>query len=162
MVNATPSILVVCTGNLHRSPIAAAYLKKLLGERGLGKWQVASAGTWAAAVAVSDESVKDAQALGLDVKGHVARMVDDRIMSGSDLVVVMERGHKEALNAEFPEYRQRTYMLSELAGGAPFDVPDPIDLPGEHDRVLREMCDLIDQALPRIVAFVQEPGGISE
>ena len=43
----------------------------------------------------------------------------------ADLIVVMERGHKEALECEFPECRGRIVLLAEAAGEKFAEIPDP-------------------------------------
>lgn len=152
-----PTILFVCTADQYRSPIAAAYLRRLLCEHGLGEWNVESAGTWAIPRQVpTAESIRDAKTLELDLGGHVTRMVDAQILRGADLIVVMEKGQKEALLTEFPECGARTYLLAELLQGVPFNVADPVAYPGEHDKVLREMCDVIGRAFERIVELTAE------
>ena len=46
------------------------------------------------------------------------------MLTAFDLILVMEQGHKEALQVEFPAIAQRVFLLSEMVGGA-YDVPDP-------------------------------------
>src|SRR5512142_1493029 len=107
-----PSILFVCTGNQYRSPIAAAYLRRLLKERGVEGWLVASAGTWAVpGRPIFPDAAQAAAKLGVDVRSHVTRLVDEAILSDHDLILVMEKGHKEALRVEFPAVRDRLFLL---------------------------------------------------
>lgn len=147
------SILFVCTGNQFRSPVAAAYLRRLLDEGGFEGWQVASAGTWAITEQPAcPEAIRDARALGLDIGDHRTRMVDAKVLGEADLILVMERGQKEALLTEFEECRPRVYLLADLQESASFNIPDPIAYPGEHEKVLREMCEVIGRAFVRIVA----------
>lgn len=118
-----------------------------------------SAGTWAIPhQAPTDDAIRDADALQLDLRGHVTRMVDEDVLRSADLIIVMERGQKEALLTEFPECRYRTYLLTELLQGVPFNIPDPIAYPGEHGRVLREMCEVIGRALERIIELAGSAG----
>ncbi len=147
-----PSILFVCTGNQYRSPIAAAYLSRLLRERGLEGWQVDSAGTWAVpARPIYPDAAHAASKLGLDVDSHLTRLVDETMLRGYDLILVMEKGHKEALRVEFPAVRERVYLLSEMLDGVLFDVPDPVVSTDGTEVILRDMCDVIRHGLPRII-----------
>jgi protein-tyrosine-phosphatase len=147
-----PSILFVCTGNLHRSPLAAAHLRRLLQERGLGGWRVESAGTWTISErGLPLEAVKFAEFRGLDLAGHKTKVVSRDMLNDFDLVLVMERGQKEALQIEFPDVKERVYRLSEMLDGATFDIPDPVLFPAKREQVLDDMLILIDRALPRIV-----------
>lgn len=157
------SILFVCTANQYRSPIAAAHLRRLLCAQGHGDWRVSSAGTWAIPKQTpTADSMRDAAALELDLGSHVTRMVDADVLGEADLIVVMERGQKEALLTEFPACQGRTYLLAEMLQGVPFNIPDPNAYPGEHDKVLREMCEVIERAFARIVELAQATGGGAE
>ena len=155
-----PSILFVCTGNQYRSPIAAAYLRRLLKERGLAGWSVESAGTWAApGQPLASDAGRDAVSLGLDVRGHRTQLVDKALLGRFDLILVMENGHREALRIEFPEARDRVFLLSEMLEGPQFDIADPVRLPDGHYHVLHDMCDVIERGLPRILELAVTPAG---
>lgn len=146
-----PSVLFVCTGNQYRSPIAAAYLQRLLQERGLTAWLVESAGTWAIPGQSSyPDARQDAEGVGLELEGHRTRLVDKVMLDKYDLILVMEKGHKEALKAEFPPVAERTYLLAEMVEGIPFDIPDPLARPDQHDEILQDMCNVIEGGFPRI------------
>jgi protein-tyrosine phosphatase len=146
-----PAILFVCTGNQYRSPVAAAYLNRRLQEEGLTDWRVDSAGTWTAAGRPALAAAHSAaQSLGVDLADHSTRPVDGTMLAGYDLILTMEQGQKEALQVEFPEIASRTYLLAEMIGGVPFDVPDPVTQPGNAEQILRDMCDVIDSGLFRI------------
>jgi protein-tyrosine phosphatase len=151
-----PSVLFVCTGNLYRSPLAAAYFEQLLLEGSFAGWTVESAGTWA----VSQQHLPDlvlryGELLGLDVAGQLTRSVDVELLSNYGLVLVMERGQKEALTVQFPDLKEHVYLLTELLDGAPFDIPDPAASPGQIEQIFREMLDVIDRSFAGIVALAE-------
>ncbi len=147
-----PSILFVCTGNQYRSPIAAAYLSRLLQGRGVEGWQVDSAGTWAVPQrTIYPDAAHAASKMGVDVGSHVTRLVDEAMLGEYDLILVMEKGQREALNVEFPTVRERVYLLSEMLDGVLFDIPDPVSSTDGIDVILRDMCDVIRHGLPRII-----------
>ena len=102
-----PVILFVCTANRFRSPIAAAYTKrKLQTTDQSADWTVISAGTWTEpGLPAHDKALSAAHALGLDLNSHHTRVVSTAIMATADLIIVMEQGHKEALECEFPASR---------------------------------------------------------
>ena len=85
-----------------------------------------------------------ARRLGLDIAGHASRLINAGLVRDADLIVVMEQGQKEALQAEFPENAHKVHLLSEAGrlelvenGCKPVDVDKPADLV-LVERVLRE------------------------
>ena len=123
------NVLIICTANVCRSPVAEALLQDRLYKRGLEDWQVDSAGTWATkGQPASHYSIEVLAEQGLDIAKHSSRAVDDQMIGESDLVVCMELGHVEALKAEFPQYASRIYALSEMTGEL-YSIHDPIGGP---------------------------------
>jgi len=156
-----PSILFVCTGNLHRSPLAAAFLRRLVLEHELQGWRIESAGTWTVSERpLPPEALSFAQFHGLDLASHKTRVVKSDLLYDFDLILVMEQGQKEALQTEFSEVRDRVHRLSEMLDGASFDIPDPLLFPAKRGRILDDMLSVIERGWPRIMklALEQTPG----
>lgn len=145
-------ILVVCTANICRSPVAAAVLRDRLRQRGLTDWQVGSAGTWALVPrAASRNSVEVMSERGIDISNHRAAMVEEKHLAGADLVLTMEIGHAEALRAEFPAQADKVFMLTEMIGQA-YNVDDPYGGPySEYVRMADTVTAVIDAGLDRII-----------
>jgi protein-tyrosine phosphatase len=92
----------------------------------LAEWRIESAGTWApegqpAAALTQLVLLKR----GVKLDGHHSRQVDPDLLQDFNLILVMERGHKEALRLEFPSVASRVYLLSEMEGGK-YEIRDPI------------------------------------
>ena len=150
-----PSILVVCTANQCRSPLAAALLRRRLADSPQpAGWQVASAGTWVRPQAPAAPLMAQvAEEWGIDLHQHLAQEVSAGLLADQTLVLVMERGQKEALALEFPSMASRLYLLSELAGPA-YDVADPMQSSlDDYRATAQELDDLIARGLPRILAL---------
>jgi protein-tyrosine-phosphatase len=114
------TVLVVCTGNICRSPLAErlgrAHLARVLGEAA-GSVQLISAGTRAVVGSAMDPASAQAlQALGGDAGGFRARQLTDRMAAAADLTLTMTREHRQLVLARAPRAMSRTFTLREAAG----------------------------------------------
>jgi protein-tyrosine-phosphatase len=153
-----PSILLVCTANICRSPMAEVMLRRKLENEGMpGEWQVSSAGTWATdGIRASEMGVAVMRERGLDTGAHRSRAVTDAILAEADLILTMTSGHAEALRAEFPEARGRIRLLSEMSG-PPYDVRDPYGgTLDQYRQTANELESLIDRGIERIVELAAQ------
>ena len=110
------SILVVCTGNVCRSPIAEGFLRAALTRRmGADAPSVSSAGTagWDGSAAMA-ESVQAARERGVEIGAHVARRLEASHLAAADLIVTMAAEHRDAVAAWEPRTADRIFTLKEL------------------------------------------------
>ncbi len=121
-------------------------------------WRIESAGTWAtggAPAAAKSRQVLQ-EAFNLDITSHRSRCVSRELLRSFDLILVMERGHKEALIAEFPEISGRVFLLSEMAGSVR-DVRDPYTGSlADYEDTARELDLLITQGYGKIIQLAQK------
>ena len=139
------SVLFVCTGNQYRSPIAAeAFREQLIHDGRAAQWRVSSAGTWTSPGrhALSD-AVELARSFGINIDGHITRMLDAKMLEDADLVLVMEEGHKESIQVEFPFARKKVHLLSQVMEGLTYDIPDPVKLQGEARNIIDDLVGMI-------------------
>lgn len=113
------SILVVCTGNICRSPIGERLLRQQLPDA-----QVSSAGIIGLEGRPADATAK-AVALrhGVSLEGHVARKVTRFLLQKSDLILVMEPEHLRFIASVAPENRGKSLLFGQWLETK--DIPDP-------------------------------------
>ena len=143
----TKRILLVCTGNICRSPLAAALLERALVERGIEGIAVTSAGTgaWDGAP-VSEGAYLVGLERGLDLSSHRARLLTRELVDGADLILTMARHHRARVDELGGE--GRVFVLGEYAGRGGDEVSDPF---GGDLGVYRDTCQELD-ALAAAVA----------
>jgi protein-tyrosine-phosphatase len=107
-------ILFVCTGNQCRSPMASALLRSRLVRAGATGCTVESAGFVSAGRPVPPEVLEVMSALGLDLSDHRSRPVEEQVVDGADLILVMTRQHLVDLVVFRPEAWSRTFTLAEF------------------------------------------------
>jgi protein-tyrosine-phosphatase len=109
------SILVICTGNICRSPIAEGLLRDALQRRFAERApEVSSAGTSGLeGSAAMRQSVQAAAELGIDIGGHVARRLTAEMADRSDLLLCMATEHRDVF-VPGSDRDERAFTLKEL------------------------------------------------
>lgn len=101
------SILVVCVGNICRSPTGERLLKKILPEK-----TIASAGFAACCGKPADQTASEvAMGHGLSLDGHIARPMTSSLCRDADLILVMEKKHIRHLLWIHPTARGKTMLF---------------------------------------------------
>jgi protein-tyrosine phosphatase len=91
-------IVVVCTGNICRSPMAEGILRARLSPRAAEFATVASAGVAAApGLRASSHSVTVARENDIDIAAHRSRPLTPFLIRTTDLILVMEEHHRDAV-----------------------------------------------------------------
>jgi protein-tyrosine-phosphatase len=149
------SVLFVCTGNLHRSPMAEYFFQAKIGNT--PGWQISSAGTYTRdGMACPREVMVVLRKYGISAKSHRSREISRQIIEQHQLVLCLASNHKEALRAEFPDLASRIYLLSEMVGKKE-NVDDPIGGPlVEFESVAREIDAYLTQGFDQIVKLSTE------
>ena len=123
-------IVIVCTGNRFRSPLAAAVLERLVADLPV---HVSSLGTLDLHGSPPlRAAVKQAERLGLDLSEHRARTLVGADLRRADLVLGFERAHVGAAVLEANAPRERAFLLTEIV-----DLLDPYPAPDDGDPLQR-------------------------
>ncbi|WP_316769700.1 low molecular weight protein-tyrosine-phosphatase [Pedobacter frigiditerrae] len=117
-------ILMVCLGNICRSPLAEGVMRHLVNEQNLG-WEIASAGTgnWHIGSAPDRRSVAVAKEFGYDISAQRARLFDSHLFDEFDHILVMDKNnYKDVLRlAKTDEHRKKVEFFLADQG----EVIDP-------------------------------------
>ncbi|NNG40086.1 low molecular weight phosphatase family protein [Flexivirga sp. ID2601S] len=116
MTMAVAQVLVVCTGNVCRSPAAAALLAAHLGRQGCdGGTSVRSAGTAALTGAPMTEDMSRLVAAAGASTQHAGRQLDRDLVASADLVLTATTAHRSEVVRLVPGAVRRTFTLREFA-----------------------------------------------
>lgn len=130
------SILVICTGNICRSPIGERLLRKALP----GKC-IDSAGVGALVNHPADSSaIRVSEKHGLSLNFHKGRQFTSELGRKYELLLVMESTHIEQVSHIAPEVRGKTMLLGHWLNSK--EIPDPYR---KSDEAFESVYQLIDQ-----------------
>ena len=132
-------VLVVCYGNVCRSPFGAAALRRALAGTPI---VVASGGFVGSDRRPPAEAIAAAAERGLDLSRHRSRLLVPDVMRAAGLVVVMEPGQRDAVCARFGVHPPDVLVLGDLD-------PEPLGTRAIHDPV-HQPAEVFDEVYARI------------
>jgi protein-tyrosine phosphatase len=114
-------ILIVCVGNICRSPAAEYLFRHHLARRGI---EFSSAGLGAlVGCSMDDTALQLLQEQGVDGTAHRARQLAPAMLHEADLVLVMEKSHATAVARLAPEASGKVFLLDKWLRAR--NIPDP-------------------------------------
>lgn len=133
-------ILVVCIGNICRSPLGERFLSAHLPDL-----TIASAGLSALlGQGVDEEAARGAAEIGLDVSHHSARQMTGELGGEYELILVMEPGHRAEIGRLWPHLSGRVLLFDQWTGGK--GIADPYRKSPEFHRLVRDQISAAAQA----------------
>jgi protein-tyrosine phosphatase len=148
-------VLVVCTGNICRSPMAEVVLRQRAADRGLAlEVDSAGLGSWHVGEPPDGRAIETLERRGYRPNDQRARRVTTEDIASYDLILGMDRGHLTALQrAATPALRDKVKLLLDYApDAARREVPDPYY--GGQDG-FDTALDLIEAGVDGLVADLQ-------
>lgn len=145
-------IVVVCTANVCRSPMAAALLQHALAAEAapLAGLKVSSAGVVARrGDPVSANSVAALRKVGLDIAAHRSQPLTQEMMDRALLVLCMTESHREMIRLQSDRPPERLHLFREfMSGGVEREIGDPFGGPlSLYEAVRDEMVESIPSLL---------------
>lgn len=147
-------VLIICQGNICRSPLAEAYLKHLLAGR-MQRITVDSAGLETSVGRPAHNFAKAVgQVQGLILDSHETRpLLKDHIVK-ADLIVVMEYAHRYRLLKLFPHAKNKAFLLRQFVSSHDLEIADPYsgtmrDFEDCFD-IIRQSCDSLVEEICRV------------
>ena len=141
-------VLVVCIGNICRSPMAEGLIRQAVPEV-----QISSAGMSALVGHGADPiAVQIMAGIGVDISAHRARMLTEAITRDADLILVMDEQQKQQLASQYPYARGKVFKLGEAARQ---DIPDPYR---QDTEVFRTVFSMIENGVTEWVKRINSIG----
>ena len=149
-------VLMVCLGNICRSPLAEGIFRQLVEDANVAKdFIIDSAGTggWHVGNLPHEGSIDIALSRGIDIRQQRSRQVQVGELSDWDWIIAMDESNRSnLLRMGAPENRTRL-LLSFIPPGYDRGVPDPY-YEGGFDRVF----DLVESGCTHLLDFLQKQG----
>ncbi len=130
--------MMVCIGNICRSPIAEVLLKHQQPQL-----NVFSSGLGALVGKPADpKSVDLMTAKDIDLNNHCAQQINSVLVSASDLILTMEQKHVDAIQAKYPEARGKVHLICKWTDNQ--EIPDPYK---KDEEAFASTASLIEEGL---------------
>lgn len=149
------SVLMVCTGNICRSPMAEGLLRQMLPDALVPFVSVRSAGTHGLHGNQAEPfAIEAAAAYGADISGHRARILDAAMVRGADLVLTMEQYHIRKIN-DLLFFRCK-YALMLGSFSVDRDNPEIEDPYGQALDAYKTCADELATCMPALIDHLRQ------
>ncbi|WP_261885800.1 low molecular weight protein-tyrosine-phosphatase [Vibrio pomeroyi] len=115
-------ILVVCMGNICRSPLGEAALRALLPNKAIASAGIATEPSGLVEHGADPMMKMVSETQGFDLSGHRAQQLNQNLCDKHDLILVMEPAHIDLVATIAPNARHKTLLLGQWSDGT---IADP-------------------------------------
>lgn len=149
------TVLLVCYGNICRSPMAEGFLNRMLDENDkTDEVKVISAGLHAFGGSPTGEAIEVMRAKGINISGYRSKQLTKELIEEADLILTMKKEYKDQIISRHPEFKHKVFTLKEFAGETEdLDIADPY---GEgmkaYETCAEEIKQILTNAFEKIVS----------
>lgn len=139
------NVLVVCVGNICRSPMAEAMFRQRVHDTGIA---ISSAGTHAMLSSTMDPLARAVlQVNGVDAHKHRSRQIDRQMLYDADLILLMEHSQTQSVLKLAPEVRGKTFLIGKWQQA--LEIADPYRRPKlAFEQTYEQLSRCVDDWLP--------------
>jgi L-threonylcarbamoyladenylate synthase len=153
----TFNVLVVCTGNACRSPMALGLFRHRLPEKLRTRVISTSCGTGAFEnEPATENAILASQENGVDISDHRSKSVTKFLIENADLILVMSPHHMDRILEISPEAQDKTHFLKNYGKELPLEekvIEDPIGFPLNH---YQKTIQIIDESLVPVIKEIEK------
>lgn len=166
-------ILIVCRGNITRSPFAEAVINRELKKRNLNNefWAISrgTQGTVVDPIPVKFSNItfyKDEfgfskptlKKIKIDITKHISKPVDRKSVKEAAVIFAVDEKNKTALLQLFPDLKDKIFKLSELIiNNEDFTDPETVSGVEKHFKILSGIYNTIEKGFPKLLALANKP-----
>lgn len=141
------SVLIVCTGNICRSPMGEGVLQQRLAQVKLSHIRINSAGTsgWDNREPTS-EAIRACSEIGIDISSLRSAPISEQMIRAADLILAMERHHANEMVKFYHAPAEKLFLLGDFHTGRPgMEIEDPYGMPIScYRKILKHICQCSD------------------
>jgi protein-tyrosine-phosphatase len=149
-------VVFICTGNICRSPMAEGLLRKRWEENGYDGLIVSSMGIHGLDRQEASAFAREiCEENNIDIASHRSRKLDISELESSDLILSMEKVHKEFLKLFFPRFDDKNSLLGAWpdAPTRKSDIRDPM---GKSKKTYQQVFTVLSGHIDRIIPVIRE------
>ena len=145
------TVLILCKGNVCRSPFAAEFLRQR--SRQLGAIvEVVSAGFEAESGREAYPLARQmAERYGVSLSAHRTMQLSPEMVAAADLILVMDSGQAKRLRQRYPVSTGKVFLLGNFGPGLNCDIRDPY---GGTPKIFTQCYDQISKACEKLLPYL--------